>query len=110
MSRLPVLVVERLGLRSTACAAGAELTKGHRWKIFGIILVMAIVSGIIGGVINVVALMFHNPTSSHTDRAVSRLQAVSGRVRESVVGVVLYHDLRAAKEGVNTERIAAVFD
>ncbi len=28
----------------------------------------------------------------------------------SIVGVVVYHDLRVAKEGIDTDRIAAVFD
>jgi small basic protein len=68
---------------------------------------MAIVSGIIGGVINVVALMFHNNVVHSVVEYLFQAVLVAF---ESVVGVVLYHDLRAAKEGVNTERIAAVFD
>jgi hypothetical protein len=103
---LPVVVVERLG-PVASLRRSAQLTKGHRWKIFGIILVMAIVSGIIGGVINVVALMFHNNVVHSVVEYLFQAVLVAF---ESVVGVVLYHDLRAAKEGVNTERIAAVFD
>jgi len=103
---LPVLVVERLG-PIASLRRSAELTKGHRWKIFGIIFVMGIVAGIIGAVINAVALMFHEH-AVHT--IVQYLFQALLIAFESVVGVVLYHDLRAAKEGINTERIAAVFD
>jgi hypothetical protein len=28
----------------------------------------------------------------------------------AILGVVIYHDLRVAKEGVDTDQIAAVFD
>jgi len=103
---LPVLVVERLG-PVASLRRSAELTKGHRWKIFGIIFVMGIVIGIIGAVINAVALAFHNHAVYMTVEYVSQAVAIAF---ESVVGVVLYHDLRAAKEGINTQRIAAVFD
>lgn len=103
---LPAVVVERLGPMA-ALRRSAELTKGHRWKIFGIIFVMAIVAGIIGGVVNVVGLTFHNHVA-HT--VIQYLFQALLIAFESVVGVVLYHDLRAAKEGINTERIAAVFD
>jgi hypothetical protein len=37
------------------------------------------------------------------------LQSVLGAFT-SVVGVVMYHDLRVAREGLDTDRIAAVFD
>jgi hypothetical protein len=103
---LPVLVVERMG-PIASLRRSAELTKGHRWKIFGIMLTMGIVAGIIGAVVNAVSMLGNNGTVHLV--AEYLLQALIIAF-ESVVGVVLYHDLRAAKEGINTERIAAVFD
>jgi hypothetical protein len=103
---LPVVVVERLG-PVASLRRSAELTKGHRWKIFGIIIVIGIVAGIVGAVVNTIALMFHNH-AVHT--VIQYLLQALLIAFEGVVGVVLYHDLRAAKEGINTERIAAVFD
>ncbi len=103
---LPALVVERTGPVGSL-SRSAALTKGHRWKIFGIIFVMGIVAGMIGAVVNVVGLSFHNGTAFAIVQYVFQGLVIAFK---SVVGVVLYHDLRAAKEGINTERIAAVFD
>jgi hypothetical protein len=68
---------------------------------------MSIVAGIVGAVVNAVALGFHNGMAFAIVQYVFQGLVIAFK---SVVGVVLYHDLRAAKEGINTERIAAVFD
>ena len=102
---VPVCVVEQLGpidsmRRSTA------LTRGHRWKIFGIFLLL--------GVINLVARL-----------VLYRVLVAIGGIWTAGIGLwvwaalitafgaivttIIYHDLRVAKEGVNTEQIAAVF-
>jgi hypothetical protein len=61
----PACVVERRGAFRSLGRSRA-LTKGHRWKIFGLIY--------------------------------------------AILVAVTYHDLRVAKEGVDTEQIAAVFE
>lgn len=103
---LPALVVERTG-PIDSLRRSAALTKGHRWKVFGIIFVMGIVVGILGAVVNAIALAFHNWMAFAIVQYLFQALVIAFK---SVVGVVLYHDLRAAKEGINTERIAAVFD
>ena len=87
-------------------ARSAALTKGHRWKIFGILVLMTIVN-IIGG--KLVALVL---------APAGLIVAVIGSLVWTAVWaafwncllIMIYHDLRIAKEGVDTEQIASVFD
>ena len=102
----PVCVVERQG-PVESLRRSAALTKGHRWKIFGISMVLAIVGGIILKVLTLIL----GATLGLLAETLGTLvwQALYGAF-SAIVVVVLYHDLRVAKEGVDVERIAAVFD
>jgi uncharacterized membrane protein len=102
---LPVCVVEGLGPIKSMGRSSA-LTKGHRWKIFGIWLILALVGGIVSAVISAVLSVG------------GLVVSVIGRIAwdtligayQSIVVAVVYHDLRVAKEGVDIEHIASVFD
>jgi len=103
---VPACVTERLGpLKSLE--RSAWLTKHHRWKILGIIVLTAIVSGTVEIVIEEIAGRF-SPLS---------LGAVANyawqtvfNAFDAIVAVVIYHNLRIVKEGIDVDRIAAVFD
>jgi hypothetical protein len=107
---IPAAVVERAGIIGSFKRSW-ELTKGYRWPVLGIVLVLllivillGLVIGALGGVVTVAtgdvsALVIVNYVVS----------AISGALM-SVVIAVIYHDLRVAKEGVSTAQIAAVFD
>ena len=102
---LPACVVEQIG-PVESLRRSAALTKGHRWKILGLVLLVAIVGGVVLGVIGAVAAMF-----GHIGLAlVQYLVQVLVSVYSAILVIVLYRDLRAAKEGLGTEQIAAVFD
>jgi hypothetical protein len=103
---MPACVVEKFGV-SDSMGRSSELTKGHRWKIFGLWLVVIVAGTIVEGAID------------------DGMRAVAGAAPALVLGlvwsavwgafysimvVVTYHDLRVAKEGVDTDQIAAVFD
>src|SRR5215831_13275051 len=84
-----------------------ELTKGHRWKIFGLFVLMIIISAVAGGTIQ----------AAFTAMGGTPLALVGDVLWNGVWGafyaiavVVTYHDLRAAKEGIDINQIAAVFD
>ena len=103
----PACVVERLG-PFASMARSSQLTKGHRWKVLGLFIVLAIGGGIAGGMIDVV---LEDVVGSAT------LTLVGGLIWNGIWGafyaiaaVVTYHDLRVAKEGIDIEQIAAVFD
>jgi hypothetical protein len=102
----PACVVERLG-PINSMRRSARLTKGHRWKIFGLWLVTIIGGAIVQGVlVGAAAQIGGRPLAL-------LIQFVIGAVWGAfyaILIVVAYHDLRVAKEGVNTDQIAAVFD
>jgi hypothetical protein len=102
---VPVCVVERLGPFKSMRRSGT-LTNGHRWKIFGILLLFIIVGMISTAVLTLIL------------SAVAGVAALVGLLiwqavltaYYAVITVTAYHDLRVAKEGVDIDRIAAVFE
>lgn len=103
---IPVCVVERLG-PFKSMERSAWLTKGHRWKVFGIALMPALIGAVVIAVISV-ALW---PLTESLALAIGRFLCEAFLVAyQAILAVVTYHDLRVAKEGVDIDRIAAVFD
>ena len=102
---IPVCVVERLG-PVASLKRSAELTKGHRWKIFGMFFLIWLISMVIGIVIGAVM-----GALGHVFVLVANLlwtAAWAGYFNS--VWAMIYHDLRVAKDGVDVEQIASVFD
>jgi len=115
---VPACVVERLG-PIQCLRRSRELTKGHRWRIFGLVLVTLIPALILGAILVavVVAIMGMGVVLGLTPALSATVAQVVGLIWSaiwkafySIVVVVTYHDLRVAKEGVDTEQIAAVFE
>jgi hypothetical protein len=114
----PACVVERLGpFRSLG--RSRALTKGHRWKLFGLSLLILIPAFIIAGVlVGVIALLFGTGAilglpaalASPLGQVVNLIWGAAWSAFLAVIVVVTYHDLRVAREGVDTEQIAAVFE
>jgi hypothetical protein len=102
----PACVVERLGPLESMSRSGA-LTKGYRWRIFGMLFLLWIVSVIITGI--VAAIFYRTVGTVAAIVGVLIWAAVYGGFF-SVFVAVTYHDLRVAKEGVDTEQIASVFE
>src|SRR5262245_43010823 len=103
---LPACIVERLGPWSSL-KRSAELTKGHRWKLFGLLALLMLISLVVSGV-----------TEFALGALAGAIVALIGKLVvsaiwaafSSVLVAVTYHDLRVAKEGIDIEQIAAVFD
>jgi hypothetical protein len=102
----PACVVEQLGPLASM-ARSSELTKGHRWKIFGMLLLVLIGAGIVGAIIGAALGL----TGSRVLVTLGTLvwTGIWGAFYAIFV-VVTYHDLRVAKEGTDVHQIAAVFD
>ncbi|NKB54874.1 MAG: hypothetical protein GKS00_00905 [Alphaproteobacteria bacterium] len=110
---IPVAVVERPGLKATL-SRSLELTKGYRWHLFGLILILAILSWIVGalfgGAVGFGAYFAVGELSFAWTVVINVIvQAFTGALL-AVASAVAYHDLRIAKEGASVEQIAAVFD
>jgi hypothetical protein len=102
---IPACIVERLGPLASIGRSNA-LTKGCRWKIFGMILLVFAVTMILSLVTGPVLSLIGKVVSALGSLA---LNGVMGAFYAIYVAVT-YHDLRVAKEGVDTDQIAAVFD
>lgn len=101
----PVAVVERLGVFGSM-KRSAQLTKGHRWRVFGLLMVIMLV-GAIFGAIELALLKLSGPLAFQISNFICGALFGSSF---SIVFAVAYHDLRVANEGIDIERIAAVFD
>jgi len=84
----------------------AALTRGHRWKVFGIVLLTILIPAFADRLIEVLIIPFGVPAWA----IAHYVEQVLSLSFEAVLGVVVYHDLRAAKEGLGNARIATVFD
>jgi uncharacterized membrane protein len=103
---VPVCVVESLGAR-TSMTRSSFLTKGNRWRIFGIFALIFIASLVIGAPVGFIAATTGGIRFAQV--ASFLIEALFGAFNAVVVGV-LYYQLRVAREGADIEKIASVFD
>ena len=102
---VPICVVERLG-PTASMSRSSMLTKGHRWKIFGIVVLLALLNGIGSNLVQLVL----SPAGSVVSLIGGGIATAFLTAYGHCVIIMTYHDLRVAKEGVDTEQIASVFD
>jgi hypothetical protein len=102
----PACVVERLGV-GASMARSSDLTRGHRWQIFGMLILVGFVESIAGA--GVKAALGVAGSAGLVIAGTLLWNGLSGAF-SAILAVATYHDLRVAKEGVDTGRIAAVFD
>ena len=105
----PACVVEERGPFGSM-GRSAQLTKGHRWRIFGLELLLIgllLIASILIGLLNWTLSTIGGPL----------LGAISGFLWNAVwvacyavMVAVAYYDLRVAKEGIDIEQIVEVFD
>jgi hypothetical protein len=112
---LPVLVQERAGI-FRAMARSRALTRGSRWRIFLLVILIWILSMMVSGVTGAIGAT----TTSFDGTSVIQNPIVSGlasALGSTVTGLVttvlvaaLYVELREVKEGAATADLATVFD
>jgi len=107
---IPAAVVERPGIIG-AFKRSWELTKGYRWRVFGILLILLVIMFVFAFVVGAIGGFTAFTTESFTILILVNylISAITGTVM-SVMIAVIYHDLRVAKEGVSASQLAAVFD
>ncbi len=101
---IPVAVVEQPGVINSL-RRSSELTKGDRWRVFGILFLLLFMENIVNKIIE-------NMGGSDVTFILLFSLAISAFVGAvgAVVAAVGYHDLRVVKEGVGIDELAAVFD
>ena len=103
---VPVAVVEKLGpLR--AMRRSWELSRGERWPIVVVLVIFLVLMSFF---LVVVAGLGALVLPEEWAWVLGFLIGVSVVSAQSVVNAVVYHDLRVAKEGVDTAELAAIFD
>ncbi len=105
---VPVVVIERAGIGGSF-SRSAELTDGRRWRVFGALLVMGIVTTVITFIANVAM----GEALAEGQRPIVILQWAVAAITQafmSTLSGVLYYFLRRDKEGADIEAIASVFD
>ncbi len=101
---IAVVVVERPGAVK-ALRRSAELTLGHRWPVFAILMVVVIGQNILDRAAH--AVLSGLPSVLIVT---SFLITAAATAYTAVVGAVCYHDLRVLKDGGDINDIAQVFD
>ena len=103
---LPVCVVER---RRPFDSMGRSrfLTKGSRWKILGLLLLMWLVIAIVGAVFGGIGAAIAGLRGYAIGASLVSILVCSFF---AVLAAVVYYDLRVAKEGVDIETLTSVFE
>jgi len=102
---LPACVVEGLG--PVECMRrSAELTKGYRWKIFGIMILLWIISVLFNWIFDSIA----SQGGVVAKTVITLIWTAAWSAYWNCVLVMIYHDLRVVKEGTDTAQIASIFD
>ena len=111
---VPAQVVEKTGVFGSI-GRSAELTRGHRWPIFGLLIIFLIGSGLIQVTISgVAAAIAASASPSMTAGFVQIVAQPLISIATSLVGAAgvasIYYELRSGREGIGPEALAAVFD
>lgn len=110
---VPAAVVERPGVTG-ALKRSFDLTRGFRWPLFatgGVVIVVVWILSLVTQAAFTVAALALPPAQQMTATLVA--SQVGNLLFSAIPGVavaVCYHDLRRAKEGVDTAELARVFE
>ena len=113
----PVLVAEKRRVMQTF-QRSRDLTRGHRWSIFALLVVYGIGSAVIsfaiqgvgGGAAGAATVIADGAGPGMALLVLTPLSAVVQGVIGSAGVAAIYYELRSAKEGVGPEQLASVFD
>lgn len=100
---VPACVIEKLGVTASMSRSGA-LTKGYRWQIFGLFLLVVVIAAVGAFVLAIVG------GTGIVGQTLTFLWQVVSTAFGAVLSAVIYHDLRMAKEGIDLDTLANVFD
>jgi hypothetical protein len=102
---MPVCVAENTGVFKSL-SRSRSLTKGYRWQVFGTFILVLLAGLILGAIMGAIfALAGQFALLVATQAAAALIGSFNG-----VLVSVFYYQLRVAKEGVDIEKIAGVFD
>jgi uncharacterized membrane protein len=101
---VPVLVQERLGVFGSM-SRSRVLTKGSRWALFGLFLILILVGMAIQLVLGTVIALFGGIIGAVLAALVSTVWSMM----MSIAAAVSYVELREVKEGTSVDELAEIF-
>lgn len=114
----PALVEERLG-PIEAFGRSADLTRGARWKVFGLTLIIVVFYWMFSLLVVMLGAMWYGGLTDFAASAAGgvpigylAVNAIAGTLTSAVWGVIqtsLYVELRDWKDGPRTEALAEIF-
>jgi len=105
---IPAIVVEGQGIMA-AFGRSRELTRGRRWHIFGLLVIVGIAMWVLGMIIGLIVPS--DPTAALGAATIAQYIVQSLVTAYSAVLVAVgYYYLRAEKEGIDVNEIARIFD
>ncbi|PSJ50322.1 glycerophosphoryl diester phosphodiesterase membrane domain-containing protein [Kumtagia ephedrae] len=105
---VPVLVHERLGVLASM-KRSAELTKGSRWRIFGLFVILILAIWVLQMALGLLALAIMPLLGTVLATAVGALLSAVASVIASIAVAVAYVELRYVKEGADVKQLAEIF-
>jgi hypothetical protein len=106
---IPVAVVERPGV-TASLRRSAALTRGHRWGIFGLFLIMVVITGVSQWLLRKILAPGPYGGSAALYSLIEYARSAIVTAFQAVLIAVCYYYLRVEKEGVDIEKIAEAFD
>lgn len=108
---VPALVIERRGVFGSL-ARSHELTKGAKWKILGVVLIVIVAYWLLSIVVGIIGLSGYGPASGGLSVANVLGGALLSTLLNAAWGTVqpsIYVELRQWKEGTSVEALEEVF-
>jgi len=110
----PAYVMERPGVFGSL-GRSRNLTRGHRWPIFGLVIVYivaySVISAVLGGIFVALAMIGGSlPAVTIASTISNALSGAFSGIMTSAGVSAIYYELRMIKEGVGAAQLAAVFD
>jgi len=116
---VPACVVDRTGIIGSF-GRSRQLTKGHRWAIFGLVIafyLIFIVVGLVFAALAGIPLFSRKPEDlqivlqpSFTRAVSSILVSMATSTLGSTLVASIYYELRVLKDGIGPQALASVFD
>jgi len=106
---IPVVVLEPGGV-FRGMSRSAQLTKGSRGTIFGVVVCMFLLLFLVGIPVGVVAKFVLAGVAPATQYLLRDILTTLLAPLSAIIPAVIFHDLRVGKEGADVDDLAAVFE
>ena len=105
---IPVIVIERMGPFGSLGRSG-ELTKGFRWPIFGVVLILFLIGLAIGEGLPRLLLPAMGPGNVGLYVAINAVIEILLQMLGAIAAAYSYFHLKVAKEGADIDQLSQVF-